>query len=311
MNARPKFLLLASLVSAALACSACGSGRQELQAALPPEALVNRVESAQLAAESPTPEAERRAFTPVVAPGDGIELEDKSIVEKNDKNRYEIDLTFPQLKGRLSPQAEKFNRAVRTLVAREVRDFKPTYADLKDKFWEEAADYALRGEYQFTHFADDLISLRLTLFVDNGGAHSIQLHRVLNFDLKSGRVLKLGDLFRPGERHLQALAAYCIADLKRQDEEYLRRATEIARRQGTPASRAGSFTRDFQIGAGPEAENYGAWNLAAEGVVVSFAACRVFSCADGEKEVLVPYSVLEEILNQDGPAARLATRPAR
>lgn len=312
MNSRPKFLLLAPL-AAALACSACG-GARELQQG-DPAALVSA--PAQLLARgAPAPEARRRAFTPVVAPGGGLELADESISEKNERHRYEIGFTFPRLKGRSRQQFAKFNRAVRALAERAVRDFKRAYggpdAEPPDgETWGDVYNF-LRGGYEITHLDGDLASLRFDLYTyGRGAAHPVHSYAVLNVDLKTGRVLRLGDLFKPGTQPLRALAAYSVADLKRQDEEEHRRAVARAVGAGQPASRAGVRTADsdFQSGAGPADENYRAWNLAAEGVVVSFAACQVGSCADGAQEVLVPFAALDAVLSQSSPAARLFTRP--
>ncbi|HLL75869.1 MAG TPA: RsiV family protein [Pyrinomonadaceae bacterium] len=316
MNSRPKFLLPASLVAAALACAACGGRPQERQAA--DTAALVAAPAQLLAPEAPAAGAARRAFTPVVAPGEGLELADGSIRERDEKQRYEIDLTFPQLKGRPGATADKFNRAVRALVAGEVRDFRQSYVEAKGRRAPGAAGGdetfdSLTGRHEVIHFADDLASLRLTLHAYGRGGRVIQHHRVLNIDLKSGRALKLGDLFTPEAGHLQALAAHCVADLRRQDEEEYRKAVGDATGRGLPASSAGIRTpaSEFEIGAAPTAENYRAWNLSAEGVVVSFAACQVLSCAAGEKEVLVPFHALDAILDQSGPAARLFTRQPR
>jgi hypothetical protein len=320
MNARLKLLLLASLGLTALVCSACGSGGQELQAAVSPDTLVNRVATAQPAAQQPAPEAARRAFTPVVHAGDGLELADESVSEKNEKQRYEIVLTFPRLKGRPTPNAVRFNRAVRATVAREVRRFKDAYGDpaeddpsMDEKMWGDVYNF-LRGGCEIIHLADDFASLRFDLYTyGRGAAHSIHSYVVLNVDLKSGRALTLEELFKPGARYLQALAAHSVSDLKKQYGEEHRRAVERAAGEGLPASYAGVSVRDSEVqtGAGPEAENYRAWNLAAEGVVVSFAACHVGGCADGAKEVVVPYSSLAAILKEDGPAARLRAQRRR
>jgi hypothetical protein len=223
------------------------------------------------------------------------------------------------LKGRLIPSAAKFNRAVRALAAHEARDFRSAYAGrtrrttTQSELWNDFYE-SLSGRYEFIHFADDLISLRFTFYGrGRGAAHAVQFHRVLNFDMKSGRPLKLDELFRPRARHLRALAAYSIADLKRRDEEEHRREVARLTTEGRPASQAGVRTpeSEFRSGAGPEPENYRAWNLAAEGVVVTFAACQVFGCAAGEQEVLVPYPALEEILNEDSAAARLYAQQPR
>jgi hypothetical protein len=312
MNSRPKLSLPASLALAALLLSACGGGAQEVETA-DTAALVAAPAAQLLAPEPEAPATARRAFTPVVAPGEGLELAEEAINEKSEKQRYEIDITFPQLKGRVSPNAAKFNRAVRELAEREAHHFKRADNDSKDRHpsggraWGEARD-TLAGRYEVIHLDDDFVSLRFGFFAyGHGAAHPTQFHRVLNFDLRRGRAPDLDDLFKPGSQHLHALAAHSIADLKRRDEEEHRREVARVTAEGRPASSAGVRTpdSDFQSGAGPEVENYRAWNLAAEGVVVTFAACQVFGCAAGEQEVLVPYSALGEILNESGPAARL------
>lgn len=318
MNARLRLLLPAALACAALACSACGGGAQDLPAA-ETAALVS-APAKLLAPEPSAPEPARRAFTPVVAPGEGLELAEESVAEKSEKRRYEISLTFPQLKGRPAANAVRFNRAVRALVAREVRDFKHAYGGgsagrpwTDERVWEDVYD-SLTGRYEVIHFDDDFASLRFDLYTyGRGAAHSSHSYAVLNLDLKSGRVFKLGDIFEPGAGHLQSLAAHSVADLKKQYEAEHRREVARLTGGGKPASHAGVRVpdSDFRIGAGPEADNYRAWNLAAEGVVVSFAACQIGGCADGAKEVLVPYSALGEMLNEGGPAARLNARRPR
>lgn len=318
MNPRLKLSLSATLALAALTLAACG-GAQELQTA-DTAALVSAPAARLLAPGAPAPEPARRAFTPVVAPAEGIELTDESFKEKSEKYGYEIGITFPELGGRLSPHAARFNRAVRAFVARESRNFRAAHDDPKEAGRRAAGDQredvynSLSGRYEIAHFAGDLISVRFNLKAYGRGAgHAVQFYRVLNFDLKRGRPLRLDELFKPESQHLRVLAASSIANLKRQDEEAHRREVARVTGEGKPASRAGVRTpdSDFESGAGPDADNYRAWNLSAEGVVVTFAACQVFDCAAGGQEVLVPFSALEEILNEEGPAARLHSPRAR
>jgi hypothetical protein len=316
MNSRTKLLLLASAAAAALALSAC-AGSQEIETG-DAAALVAAPAAQLLAGEAAAPARARRAFTAVVAPGDGLELAEESISEKNEKQSYEIDITFPQLKGRLTPNAAKFNRAARALVAREVREFRQVFDDPESparsekKTGQDAFGFFV-GRYEAIHLDADFACFRFTLHGRGWVGRTIQHHRVLNFDLKSGRALELADLFAPGTRYLQALSAHSVAELRRQDEETHRREVARVTGEGRPASSAGVRTpdSDFASGAGPEADNYRAWNLAAEGVVVAFAACQVGGCADGEKEVLVPFSALEAVLDGSGPAARLFAPQAR
>ena len=309
MNSRLKFLLPAALAAAAaLAGSACG-GRQELQAALPqatPSLLLPNATAPEAAAQTPV----RRAFTPVIEPAFGEALELGLIREADGRLGREIEFSFPLLTGETGRRVRLFNRAVRALAEGVVGDFKRSHPGAGAR-WDGLKE-SLRGSYQTTHFTEELIGLRFFAYSRSPDGRRLDFFRVLNFDLVSGKTLALGDLFRPEAEYLDALAAYCIADLKRQAAEAHRREVARTTQRGRPAGRAGAPADALiESGAAAEADNYRAWNLTAEGILVSFAACQVDSCAAGDKEVLVPYSALGAILSSDGPAARLVTRPSR
>ena len=290
MNSRAKLLLLASLAFAVLACCACDGDSQKLRAA-ETAALVS-APAGILAPGSQSSGEGPRAFTPLIAPGEGLGMISRSISEGGKRQGYEVEFAFPLLKGRLGPAAKKYNHAVAALARRAVNEFKRASADPQPA--RDGEGDSLSAVYDTVHFTGDLVSVRFNTSAHVGGGRDIRQHLVLNFDLGSGRVIEFGDLFAPGSAPLQALASYCAAELKRRDA----------------GARAPAAAADDLIdgGAAPVADNYRAWNITAEGVLVSFAPCQVGACADGAKEVLVPYSALAAILNEDGPAARLGPR---
>src|SRR5215208_7290909 len=67
---------------------------------------------------------------------------------------------------------------------------------------------------------DDLVSIKFDVgSYYQGAAHPNSYSEVLNYDLKNGKLLKLSDLFKPDAKFLQAIANYCIADLKKQGKD--------------------------------------------------------------------------------------------
>ena len=86
---------------------------------------------------------------------------------------------------------------------------------------------------------DDLVSIDFSVSTYfQGAAHPNRVSDTLNYDLKNGKQLKLSDLFKPGAKYLQAIANYCIADLKKQ------------------ASDRGLIEEEIQKGAAAKSKDY-------------------------------------------------------
>ena len=145
--------------------------------------------------------------------------------------------------------------------------------------------------YTVAQAKDDLISVEFGIgSYYSGAAHPNSYTEVLNFDLKSGKQIKLGDLFKPGSKYLQAISSYSIKDLKKQSTE----------------KGADSMLDDdwIQRGAGPDAENYQSWTITKRGLGINFDSYQVAPYAAGPQQVVVPYSTLREIVRADGPIAQ-------
>src|SRR5215208_2911535 len=158
---------------------------------------------------------------PIGFTGD-VDLVSKQIKESNKKLMYEISAQYPQLTGGNNPNFEKFNQAARVSVTKKVAGFKK---DLAPQEGEEPPPQGSMGSnfsigYTVGVAQDDLVSIKFD--VGNyfqGAAHPDSYSEVLNFDLKNGKQLLLADLFKPGAKFLPAIAAYCIADLKKQAKD--------------------------------------------------------------------------------------------
>ena len=223
---------------------------------------------------------------PIAFTGD-VELISKQIKESNKKLMYDISANYPQLTGGNNPNFEKFNQAARALVTKKVTGFKTDIAsDEGDESSSEesAMKSDLDISYELVLAQDDLVSIKFIVSsYFEGAAHPNAYSEVINYDLKNGKQLRLGDLFKPGSKFLQTIATYCIGDLKKQDKD-------LAPEEG----------------AAPVAKNYQSWNITRKGIGINFDAYQVGPYAAGPKFVMVPYSTLKDLINPESPIAQFA-----
>jgi len=225
---------------------------------------------------------------PINFSGD-VDIVSKQIKESNKKLNYEIDAEYPQLTGGNNPNFEKFNQLVRASATKKVADFK---RDVTPKEGDEPPPEGSMGSdigfgYEVALAQDDLISVQLNVGdYYQGAAHPNTYTEVINFDLKNGKQLKLSDLFKPGSKYLQAIATYCIADLKKQKKDKMLEDSEI------------------ESGAAASAKNYRSWTITRTGLGINFDAYQVGPYAAGPQFVMVPYSALKDLINPDGPVAQ-------
>jgi hypothetical protein len=127
---------------------------------------------------------------------------------------------------------------------------------------------------------NDLWSFKFdSAFYSDGAAHPGLNSMTLNYDLAQGRELTLGDLFLPNSNYLEVISNYCITELSKQP----------------------FFDSPFADGAKPTPENYRNWNLAPDGLLITFDTYQVGPGAAGPQQVNVPYGELTSIINPQGP----------
>jgi len=222
----------------------------------------------------------------------GAEVASKSIKETNKKLKYEIDAEYPQVTGASDNRFDKFNQEAKNLAAGEAARFKKEMvewsADQADQGDQESSTLgsSLDIGYNISLATDDLISTQFNIGTYfQRAAHPNSNSRVLNYDLKAGKLLKLGDLFKPGTRYLQTISSYSIKDLKKQSQS------------------KGDLLLDEEIerGAGADPKNYQSWVITKKGLGITFDSYQVAPHAAGPQYVLIPYSALKDIVKPDGP----------
>jgi len=226
---------------------------------------------------------------PISFTGD-VEITAKQIKESNKKLMYEIAAQYPQITGGSNPNFEKFNQVARASVTNKVATFKkdvtPTAGDEEPRP-EGSMGSDLTVSYNVALAQDDLMSVEFKVgSYYQGAAHPNSFTDVLNYDLKNGKQLKLSDLFKPGAKYIQAIATYCIADLKKQ------------------ANEKGLTNEEIERGAAASPKNYNSWTITKRGIGINFDSYQVGPYAAGPQFVLVPYSTLKDLINPEGPIAQ-------
>ena len=226
---------------------------------------------------------------PIKFTGD-VEITAKQIKESNKKLMYEIAAEYPQITGGNNPNFEKFNQVARGSVTKTVADFRKQMAPQEGEAEprpEGSMGSDLNVNYDIALAQDDLLSVEFNVgSYYQGAAHPNSYSEVLNYDLKNGKQLKLGDLFKPGAKYLQAIATYCIADLKKQGKD------------------KGLMDQEIEKGAAASPKNYQSWTITKRGIGINFDSYQVGPYAAGPQFVLVPYSTLKDLINPDGPIAQ-------
>ena len=216
----------------------------------------------------------------------GAEIAGKQIKENNKKLQYEIEVEYPQITGSSNPAVEKFNQQAKAIVMDEVRVFRSAMAEDADEEIQTTTGSDLGMGYTVAIARDDLISIDFGVGgYYRGAAHPNTHSRVLNFDLKNGKPLRLADLFKPDAKYLKVISDFCIKDLQKQSKAH------------------DNMLDDESIlsGAGPNPKNYQSWTITRKGLGINFDAYQVGPYVAGPQFVLVPYSAIKDAIKPDGP----------
>lgn len=223
-------------------------------------------------------------------PQGSLRFAPRRIIERHRRFKYTIKARYPQLIGTRHAHAAGFNRVVRELMMEEVRDFKKDFAPPDPSLPKEIQESTFDADYSIEHSGPDLISVSFGIsFYGAGAAHPNHYSLVLNYDLNTGRTLKLSDLFKPGSNYMHTVSDFTIQELKKKlgpdpDEEWIER------------------------GAAPDSQNYKSWNVTRRGLVITFDPYQVASYAEGQHVILIPYTALSNVINTKGPLAQLANQ---
>ena len=222
-----------------------------------------------------------------------VQVTAKTIKDANKQKLYAITAEYPQIDG--DSRFAGFNREARALVTKDTGAFKAgeTSEDASDLSGTTPDNQTSTMDigYDFYFANDNLISVAFDEgMYSRGAAHGNSTTQVINYDVKSGKKLALGDLFKDKSKYLSMIASYCQKELK-----------ERAKKPDAMV-----LEELIDSGAGARADNYKAWNLTKKGLWITFDPYQVAAYAAGPQYILVPYSVLKDLIKPDGPIAMYA-----
>jgi hypothetical protein len=214
-----------------------------------------------------------------------LSFESRKIKERK-QNVYKIDVTYPQLESSVTGSSS-FNRWMKELVLNEVAQFRKNA--IKDARAEQTStghrEYELHITFDPIFSSEDIVSLMLIKYADEGSAHGEEDPIPINFSLKNANPISINQIFIPNSKYLQTFSAYCFARLRELGVGYpVQWRTE---------------------GTAPKAENYRKWNIARDGILISFDDYQVGPHSMGEPRILVPYTELEKVLAPQSAIAPL------
>ena len=214
-----------------------------------------------------TPERE------IVFGQDRLRIVDEEIRLKSERLRYEIDVTFPQIVGSKKRHIRKLNQRIEQLVTEQYQWLlHPSKEDLQ--YFQRNHPEVLNSfevDYEVNLATDLVLSICFNGYEYGiGAAHGSQISFVINYDLASGKELKLAPLFKPGSKYLEFISRYCTDELSLYPGWALK------------------LTKD------PES-----WNITRNGLRFTFDHCEFFACSEGSKVVEIPFAAMKEILNTE------------
>ena len=229
-----------------------------------------------------TPSPVPPTLTPALLLSQQVMLISQPSAETNQTPPFTITSQMPQLTGSDDPRLAAFNQRLTALVSNEVDTFRQSFLQNTAPVMNNGS--SLDVTYKLISQMDDIWSFKFDVsFYADGAAHPGLNSVTLNYDLGQGRELTLADLFLPGSNYLEAISAYCIAELSKQP----------------------FFEGPFAEGAQPTPENYRNWNIAPDGLMITFDEYQVAPYAAGPQTVNVPYRALQAIINPQGPLGRI------
>ena len=199
-----------------------------------------------------------------------IPIKFKTISERNEAQKYEINVDYPYLEGN-STSSQAFNQAAEKIATENVAAFKES---LSPPSGDQSS--GLEVNYDVLRSDNEFISIRFGVSAYLAGmAHPSFASRVLNWDVRNGKPLLLDDLFKPKSGYLRTVASYCTSLLRKQKK------------------------LDFPEGALAKDLNYVNWSINSnKSLLISYDPYQVGPWAAGRIECNVPLKTLTRILSE-------------
>ena len=220
----------------------------------------------------------------------GLKLVPELVQLKSESQSYDINVSYPQIIA--TPYTEG---------AANIAKVNKQIKDAATKLYQWPLDPAtqshiqtgsgIRNTVNFTYHVslatDSVLSLNFVGYSYNGVLQrQTQNSFSINYDLTSGKLLKLADLFNPRSKYLEFLSSYST------DRLLQRTQLEVKAEALKPAS-----------------ENFDYWLITTSGVTFYFQTCQVLDCKEGDVNVEISFDEMKGLLNTGIPGKFNITYP--
>lgn len=220
----------------------------------------------------------------------GLRLVPEQVKLKSESKSYDIDVSFPQILPTPytdTANIERVNQQIKDVATKLYKWPLDPGAQLSNSQVHSGIRNTVNFTYHVGLATDSVLSLNFVGYSYNGAAsRQMQDGFSINYDLTSGKQLKLADLFKPHSKYLEFLSGHCL--------------TEISKR-----------TR-FEVkteALSPVTENFDDWQLTPSGISFYFKTCEVLPCSDGNVEVEISFDDLQLMLKPGIPSQFKITYP--
>lgn len=254
---------------------------------LVPRPLVIEEPTQQITQESQpevlTQETEQPQEEETTAIEEGIEVRFEELTEENEEEHYSLDISYPQLMAPGDVNVSKVNEYMAQAIHDSVDSFVTETAaiEIDPSFFEGGFGSFYSIESSVAFLADQKI-VTITFLESQysaGAAHPYSYYTTMNFDLTTGGLITLDDLFM--DDYIQQISdlsiQYLSASVEYPDESWI------------------------EGGAGPDLKNFQAFVLVENGLTLYFNPYQVASYAEGPQVITIPYKDLEEVIDASGP----------
>lgn len=215
-----------------------------------------------------------------------VSFVDKTI-EKTEHAK--INITYPKAEGN-EKVANRINKTVENFLANEInmsekadknllledaiKDFDDEYTSFKEDFSDSTQEWEALIESEVNFESETVLCITVNSYLDTGGAHGNSHVTFLNFDKRSGKLLKMEDIIKDEE------------GFKKIAIPYFEKATK-------PLSNDEEVQDMFFGEAFQLPENIG---FNAEGVILLYNIYEIASYAQGVTEFTIPYDAAKPFL---------------
>ena len=220
----------------------------------------------------------------------GLSLVPERVHLKSESQGYEIDVSYPQVVNTpytQETQMRKVNQQLKDAATKLYQWPLKQPAGLDPSYPKSGILNTVSFTYQVGLATDSFLSVYFIGYSYNAReSNQLQDSFAMNYDLTSGKQLKLAELFKPGSNYLEVISRYIINDVSR------------------------SLQTGIKLHAlEPVAENFKTWQITTNGVTFNFPTCRIAPCTEGDFTVEIPFEELEPMLSPGIPGKFKITYP--